>query len=267
MDRRIFHRYFYRREDNKHGPYEIPFRPSNQRACSGLDGLQLENDAKHSSELTADQQIIRLRRRLISSQVDTIMTLVAAVEARDAYTDRHSWHVPVYAERLAKVMNLPRRETEVIKIAALLHDCGKIGVPDSILTKPGPLTSEEFSLIRQHPVAGAAILRSATCLRRELPLVLHHHERYDGNGYPGSLKGSQIPLGARILNVADALDAMICPRSYKRGLRLDEVAAELRRCRGTQFDPEVADVALRWITDYPDQVVIDYGAIQTKIAN
>lgn len=211
-------------------------------------------------------EVAHLRRQLLQAQIDTILTLVAAVEAKDPYTERHSLHVPQYAESIARRMNLSDRDTDAIKTAALLHDSGKIGVPDAILTKPGPLTVEEFALVKQHPVTGAAILRSATCLRRELPLVLHHHERYDGSGYPEGLAGDQIPLGARILHAADAIDAMLCPRSYKRGLGVNSVMAELRLGRGTQFDPIVADVALEWLTENPEDLNSDPRCVRLSHA-
>jgi putative nucleotidyltransferase with HDIG domain len=203
------------------------------------------------------QEIARLRQRLREARLDTVMALVAAVEAKDPHTERHSIHVALYAGCLARELHASPRETEVIKVAAVMHDIGKIGVPDALLTKPGPLTIEEFNVIKRHPATGAAILRSATCLRRELPLVLHHHERYDGGGYPAGLKGEEIPFGSRLLHVADSIDAMHLPRSYKRGYRLDEVISELELGRGTQFDPMMTDVAIRWLTSHPDQLITD----------
>ncbi len=203
------------------------------------------------------QEVTHLRRRLREARLDTVMALVAAVEAKDPHTERHSIHVALYAGCLARELHASPGETEVIKVAAVMHDVGKIGVPDALLTKPGPLTTEEFDVIKRHPAAGAAILRSATCLRRELPLVLHHHERYDGGGYPAGLRGERIPFGARLLHVADSIDAMLLPRSYKRGYRLDEVISELELGRGTQFDPMMTDVAIRWLTSRPDQLITD----------
>jgi putative nucleotidyltransferase with HDIG domain len=220
-------------------------------------GLKLNGSPDGGQPEAAGAAVERLQRQLAQAQVDAILTLVAAIEAKDAYTEHHSLHVPQYAECLARRMQIGKRETEIIKKAALLHDCGKIGVPDAILTKPGPLTVEEFEIIKQHPVTGAAILSAAASLQRELPLVLYHHERYDGTGYPEGLRGRQIPLGARILHVADAIDAMICPRSYKRGMNIDEVMSELRLWRGTQFDPVIADVALQWLTERPEDLKVE----------
>ena len=254
MDRHSARRWLSRQEDDR--VERLKAARVNDR--SFLGGLKMDRlpQSEHAGPDSA-VEVASLRRQLIQAQIDTILTLVAAVEAKDPYTERHSLHVPQYAESIARTMHLSDRETDVIKTAALLHDSGKIGVPDAILTKPGPLTVEEFTLVKQHPVTGAAILRSATCLRRELPLVLHHHERYDGTGYPEGLRGDQIPLGARILHTADAIDAMICPRSYKRGLGLGSVMSELRLGRGTQFDPLVADAALKWLDESPEDLHTD----------
>ncbi len=193
------------------------------------------------------QKLVHTHKKLRRTQLDTVTALVAAVEAKDPSTEQHSTHGSHFAEQLARPFQLSQRQLDVIKTAALLHDVGKIGVPDAILTKPGPLTQDEFRVIQQHPVTGAAILRSAACLQREVPLVLHHHERYDGTGYPDGLKGEEIPFGARILHVADSVDAMLSLRSYKKTFPTARVISELRRGRGTQFDPIIAKVAVHWL--------------------
>jgi putative nucleotidyltransferase with HDIG domain len=193
-------------------------------------------------------KIDRLADQLQRAESDCILALVAAVEARDPYTRRHSINVATMARTLARRMGRPRTEIEDLVVAALLHDIGKLAVPDAILHKPGPLTAEEFDLITEHPVAGAAMLRPAGFLNRVVPLVLHHHEWYDGTGYPHGVKGERIPLGARILQVADCIDAMMTPRSYKRSLGVEEVIQEFRRYRGRQFDPAIADVAIDWLS-------------------
>lgn len=256
MNRRTFRRIFSR-SFRAGARTSLDARSTPGRAGSAaLEGLGAPCPADHPLSTSRDAlEIAILRRQLIHAQVDTILTLVAAVEAKDHYTEQHSVNVPLYAESIARAMHLAARETEVIKIAALLHDCGKIGVRDAILTKPGPLTAAEFAQVKRHPAIGAEILRSATNLRRELPLVLHHHERYDGTGYPAGLKRDEIPLGARILNVADSLDAMMFPRSYKQPLPPEAAAEELADCSGTQFDPEVAEVALRWLRNHPEDLI------------
>jgi putative nucleotidyltransferase with HDIG domain len=206
-------------------------------------------------------KLVQTHRRLRNTQLDTVTALVAAVEARDPYTERHSVHVSTSAGRLAERLNLSKRETEVIKTAAVLHDVGKIGIPDAILAKPGRLTADEYRVVKQHPVTGAAILQSAACLQRELPLVLHHHEWWNGKGYPHGLKREEIPFGARVLQIADSIDAMLSPRSYKQAYDLDRVISELQRGRGAQFDPELADIAIEWLEDKPDTFVRHETAI------
>lgn len=200
-------------------------------------------------------KLVHTHQRLRDTQLDTVTALVAAVEARDPYTERHSVHVSSSAGRLAERLNLTKREIEVIKTAAVLHDVGKIGIPDAILAKPGRLTADEYRVVKQHPVTGAAILQSAACLQRELPLVLHHHEWWNGMGYPHGLKYNEIPFGARVLQIADSVDAMFSPRSYKQAYELDHVISELRRGSGVQFDPELADIAIEWLEDRPDTFV------------
>jgi HD-GYP domain-containing protein (c-di-GMP phosphodiesterase class II) len=155
-----------------------------------------------------------------------------------------------YAESLGTRLRLPASQIESLKVAAILHDVGKIGVPDAILQKPGPLTDEEYDAVKQHPQTALQILGQASFLSSELPLILHHHERYDGGGYPAGLAGDEIPFGARILAVADSLDAMFSRRSYKAGLTVDRVRRELDRCAGTQWDPAVVEAAAGFLDSW-----------------
>ncbi|MEE8400284.1 MAG: HD domain-containing phosphohydrolase, partial [Desulfobacterales bacterium] len=134
---------------------------------------------------------------------------------RDPHTRAHSVTVCTYAETIARRMGLGSAMIETLRAAALLHDIGKIGIPDTILTKPGPLTDEEYDIVKHHPQIAIDILQHASYLENERPLILHHHERFDGTGYPDKLKGDEIPIGARILAMADALDVMFSSRSYK----------------------------------------------------
>lgn len=194
-----------------------------------------------------NRRVTRLQRRLQHAHVDSIMALVGAVEAKDPYTRHHSLNVSSYAEALAQAIGLSDKDCELVKIAAMLHDVGKIGLPDSILTKPGPLTDVEYSLMKEHTVIGAAILKPVSFLNRVRPLVLHHHEWYNGKGYPAGLRGDQIPLGARILHVADAVDAMASPRTYKAAFPVERTITQLIDGRGQQFDPDIADHAVRWL--------------------
>jgi putative nucleotidyltransferase with HDIG domain len=199
-------------------------------------------------------RIERIRQQLRCTYVESTRALVAAVEAKDPYTREHSLTVSTFAEAIGKRMRLSAPMLETLRAAALLHDVGKIGVPDAILTKPGPLTPEEFEVIRRHPETGLEILGHVSFLSDERPLILHHHERYDGFGYPAGLAGDEIPIGARILAVADALEAMFSARSYKEAYDLKRVRAEVAAGAGRQFDPGVAQVALRWMDESPEVV-------------
>ena len=192
-----------------------------------------------------------LRHRLRLAYFESTRALVAAVEAKDPHTRRHSLTVAYYATAIGRRIHLPARTIESLWAAALLHDVGKIGVPDAILTKPGPLNDEEFTLVKRHPRTGLEILDHISSLSDEKPMILHHHERYDGTGYPDGLAGKKIPIGARILAVADAVDAMLSPRSYKQPYSIDRVRKELLIASGRQFDPGVVQVTLRWMDENP----------------
>ncbi|MDP1562456.1 MAG: HD-GYP domain-containing protein, partial [Pirellulaceae bacterium] len=168
-------------------------------------------------------------------------TLVGSIEARDAYTSGHSDRVAMMGRSLAAKLGLSREECQDIFLCGLLHDIGKIGIPDHILQKPGRLTDEEFAAIKTHPEIGARLLRGLRPLEKLLPGVLHHHESVDGTGYPHGLKGDEIPLMARILAVADAFDAMTSDRPYRNGMPLPKAESILREGQGTQWDTDVID--------------------------
>ncbi len=189
---------------------------------------------------------MEFRDQAAGASLDSVLALVRAVEAKDAYTRRHSEQVAQYAKCIAQTMDLPRAMIERIRIAALLHDVGKIGVPDRVLTKAGPLTDEEFQCIRSHPVLGAEILGTIGLFKAESLLIRHHHERWDGGGYPDSLAAEESPLGARVIMVADCIDAMLMERTYKKGYSIDKMLGELVRCAGSQFDPQIAAASLEW---------------------
>ena len=185
-----------------------------------------------------------------------VRALVRAVEAKDFYTCRHSEQVAHYAVHLAQRLGLESKAVESIRIAALLHDVGKIGVPDHILVKPGPLTEEEFAIVRRHPGMGAEILSHIAMLDQEAVLVRHHHERWDGGGYPEGLCGDQTPLGARLIQIADCIDAMLMERTYKKCYSPAKMIDELIRCAGKQFDPVLAGEAVQWCRDNPDKLIL-----------
>jgi hypothetical protein len=171
--------------------------------------------------------------------IGTVASLANAIDAKSSWTKGHSERVMHLSLRLAREMGLGSEETERLRIAALLHDVGKIGIIEALLEKPARLSDEEFPPMRLHPAKGVAILAPIKRLRDILPGILHHHERFDGSGYPAGMKGEQIPLPARIIAVADAYDAMVSGRPYKKGCPSSEALAELERCAGSQFDPRV----------------------------
>jgi diguanylate cyclase (GGDEF)-like protein len=171
-----------------------------------------------------------------------IYALAATVDAKDHYTYGHSRKVSDYSVAIAEALDLPQDRIATIRAASLLHDIGKVGIPDSILSKEGPLTDEEWEPVKIHPKLGVEILRHIIDLVNCLPAILHHHEHYDGRGYPSGLKGDSIPLEGRILAIADAYDAMTSPRPYREQLSAQNALEELRRCGGSQFDPELVEL-------------------------
>ncbi len=152
----------------------------------------------------------------------------------------HGARVAAHADAIARCLGWREARLEELQIACVVHDVGKLSVPVEILRKPGRLTEEEFAEVRRHPTAGAQMLETLPQLRAVIPSVLHHHERWDGDGYPHGRRGDEIPLEARILAVADAFDAMTSPRAYRPALTTDDALAEVERCAGSQFDPAIA---------------------------
>lgn len=184
-----------------------------------------------------------LRELFISS----IKALANAIDARDPYTRGHSERVTEYSVAMAESFGLSRDQVDSIRYAALLHDIGKINIPDHILNKPGKLTDEEFDLMKKHPVFGAQIMRPVKAFQNILPYMFHHHERFGARGYPEGIKGETIPLPARIIAVADSFDAMTSDRPYRKALTLEAAIKELKDNSGTQFDPEVVVVFVELI--------------------
>lgn len=183
--------------------------------------------------------VIAAEAQTEAAYTGAIRALAAALDARDPYTAGHSERVSVLSVAIGRQLKLAQDELEVLRLGALLHDIGKIGVPDDVLRKPSALTDAEYALIKEHPVLGARILRVVPFLAPHLPIVELHHERPDGRGYPRGLRGDDIPLAARIVHVADAYDAMTSDQNWRPRLSREEALAELQRCAGTQFDPAV----------------------------
>jgi putative nucleotidyltransferase with HDIG domain len=177
----------------------------------------------------------------------TIRALAQALEMRDSYTHGHSERVRTYATEIARLMELSPRDIEILEQAALLHDIGKIGVRDSVLLKTASLNAEERAIIERHPVIGDSILHPVGFLREALESVLHHHEHWDGNGYPSGQKGEEIPLVARIIAVADAYDAMTSDRPYRQAMDSSAAVSEIRNGSGHHFDPVVVRAFLATI--------------------
>ena len=204
--------------------------------------------------------LIRLQRNL-SEEVEKktkenerlslhiVQSLADAIDAKDTYTKGHSGRVAEYSREIAKRFGYSRKDQNDIYMMGLLHDVGKIGIPDTVINKPARLTDEEFDLIKNHPVMGARILKNITEMPRLATGARWHHERYDGNGYPDGLKEKEIPEEARIIAVADAYDAMTSRRSYRSSLDQQKVRSEIENGRGSQFDPVFADIMLRMIDE------------------
>jgi putative nucleotidyltransferase with HDIG domain len=180
------------------------------------------------------------RHELRRSYMATVRALCNAVEARDAYTGKHAERVAAYGMEIARVIDAPFADDPEVEFGFLLHDVGKVAVPDAILWKPEPLTDGERALMEQHPIVGWEILREIDFLGEAKLVVRHHHERWDGTGYPDGLAGESIPLAARVFAVADALDAMTTLRPYRQPSPLSEAREIIREAAGTHFDPDVA---------------------------
>jgi HD-GYP domain-containing protein (c-di-GMP phosphodiesterase class II) len=196
----------------------------------------------------------------------TIRALTAAIDAKDAYTRGHSERVARLAGDLADALGLGPAVTERFRVAGLVHDVGKIGVPEAVLCKCGRLDAEELEIIKRHPEIGHGILKDIPGLSDVLPGVLHHHERWDGRGYPHALAGEAIPLVARVLALADAFDAMSSDRSYRKRLSRTQVLAEVARCAGTQFDPAIVPAFLRLDFGRVDEMLGAGGGTSTGVA-
>jgi putative nucleotidyltransferase with HDIG domain len=221
-----------------------------ERSVGEFKRMNLELQTANVQIKNAGAAIQRLNKELF-------ITLGKIIDARDPYVLDHASQVATYAVSIGKQMGLDDKRLEMLQQAAYLHDIGKIGIPDSILQKPGTLTGAEYQLIQKHSMLGASFLETCEGLRHLAPFVRHHHERWDGNGYPDGLKGEQIPLEARILSVCDAVEAMSSDRPYHLGSPFSETVREVQRCRNTQFDPAVVDAFLSIVAGEGKSIVVN----------
>jgi putative nucleotidyltransferase with HDIG domain len=214
-----------------------------------VGGMFNRDDLKLLGALASQAAIaienVHLYASIRRDYLNVIKALAAAVDAKDHYTHGHSNKVMAYAGMIAKEMNLGEKEIEKIKFGALLHDIGKIGISESVLNKPAQLTPKEFDTIAMHPILGVSIVQNIETLQDLIPIILYHHERYAGGGYPEGLSKTAIPLGARIVGAADSWDVMTSDRAYRKALPLSAATAELKKWSGTQFDPEVVEALFR----------------------
>jgi len=202
---------------------------------------------KEKENLRVKQLEINNYKKQIRMGNETIFSIANAVEARDKMTGRHSLRVSEYAVLIAEELGFSTDEMEQLRKTGLLHDIGKIGVPDSILTKPSSLTEEEYEIMKTHTTIGSEILKDFTFIPHVDEGAKFHHERYDGKGYPSGLKGEDIPLNARIIGIADAFDAMTANRTYRKAMNIEDVKKEIKKCSCTQFDPKLAEILLKLI--------------------
>jgi putative nucleotidyltransferase with HDIG domain len=206
------------------------------------------------------------------AHIHTVAALTSAIDANDPYTHGHSYRVSRYVLRIGRALGLPARDLEILEYGALLHDIGKIAIKHDILLKKERLTDQEFLSLKQHPTVGAEIVENLKFLREAAVLVRYHHEQPNGRGYPEGLKGDDIPLGARIILVCDAFDAMTSDRPYRQGLPVDQVVAQIEKFRGEQFDAEIATVLVEMIRrgEFPlivenDPTTAIYESLQERL--
>jgi putative nucleotidyltransferase with HDIG domain len=203
--------------------------------------------ARNEELQSVNDMLRKTNDRLEESHLSVIGALVGALEAKEKLTASHSGHTMLYAMRVAETLGLSQDDIATIKLGALFHDIGKIGVPEHLLRKQGQLSADEWAEVRAHPVIGANLLANVPMLDKIRPIVLAHHERYDGTGYPNGLRADQIPLAAQIISVADAFEAMTGERPYRKPMTRKQALRELRSCAGTQFNPVVVEAFIRTV--------------------
>jgi len=231
-------------EDRVIGVFTVFFR--NRAAGSDDDISMLVAVADQTAVTIKNSELYENQQRLFR---ETIEALATAIDSRDHYTGGHSYMVTQYALAVAKEMGFEGERLELVRVAGLLHDIGKIGISDAILNKPGKLTDEEMGVIKAHPILGRMIIESIEALKPAARIVYHHHEHYDGSGYPEGIKGEDIPLESRILQVADIFHALTSDRIYRKAMPFEKAISIIREETGTNIDPEIGKVFLRLIED------------------
>jgi HD-GYP domain-containing protein (c-di-GMP phosphodiesterase class II) len=254
-------------EDDVYGALLVGF--PDEREMSAEEVARLERLA-HQAEIAI--RSVRQRESLSRFALETAMGLTEAIESRDPYTGGHCRRLADYSALMAKELGMLGPEIEVVRLGAALHDMGKIVVPDSILKKPGPLTPEEYAIVKQHCYSGGQICKRVGFLMNAYPIVYHHHERWDGRGYPDGVAGERVPVGARIVAVMDAYDAMTTDRPYRRAVSHEEAQSILRDGGGSQWDPTIVNLFLEMLTARPglkaeEAVVGQDGLILPNHAN
>jgi putative nucleotidyltransferase with HDIG domain len=205
----------------------------------------------HKKQHLKNIEQLDIAELLERTHFETIMAFSEALEARDQYTAGHSRRVMEYSKSIGLRMKLDKQDIEDLKRSALLHDIGKIGIPDTVLKKQTKLTDEEYAIIKSHPETGAAILKYIKSFKDLVPAVYYHHEQFDGDGYPEGVKGKAIPLHARIIAIADTFDAMTSSRSYRKALSFRTALSELERNKGIQFDPDITNIFIEILQESP----------------
>lgn len=224
--------------------------------------LVLQNESLLIKQRELEESYLKLN----STYKNTVVTLSNAVDARDPYTAGHSARVTKISLEIGRNLGLSKQQLETLELAALFHDIGKLGVPDNVLLKPGKLTDSEFEKIKEHPTIGVNILKNIDFLSATLQVILHHHEKFAGGGYPKGIKGSDIPLESRIIAVADTYDAMTSDRPYRKGLSHNESIAEIQKYKGLQFDADVVDAFLKIDYKYLMPILSDSNNIPELIS-
>lgn len=212
------------------------FEPPPVAAISGAPAVASSVSAKLSRRCSAPLQIKEIEEQLYALRTSVVCAFNQLLDLKDLNTGVHSTRLAEWALHVAGELGLDESSMGDLEVAALLHDIGKVGIPDAVLQKPGKLTKEEYELMKKHPEYGWAVLRHIPGMERASLMILHHHENFDGTGYPGGLKGEEIPLGSRIVSVIDAFDAMVSSRPYRQGLPFEEAERRLLQASGTQFD-------------------------------